>query len=69
MTNILRLFIGFTVFAGVRKQKDADYLKETAIYPDKLIPLILDVTKQNQVIAKLWPIKNLAMRLKRLTKS
>jgi len=40
---------GFTVFAGVRKVKDAERLKKTAIYPDKLFPLILDVTKKEQI--------------------
>lgn len=39
---------GFTVFAGVRKQVDADALKAKS--SDRLTPILLDVTNQQQVI-------------------
>ena len=35
----------FTVLAGVRKQSDADRLKAEAKFPEKMIPVFLDVTK------------------------
>ena len=38
---------GFKVFAGVRKQADADALKQKA--SDCLVPLFLDVTDENQI--------------------
>lgn len=40
---------GWRVFAGVRKQEDADAL--TAAGSDRLLPLILDVTDQEQIAA------------------
>ncbi len=39
--------IGFKVYAGVRKQADADSLKEEAT--DKLSPIILDVTDAESI--------------------
>ena len=39
---------GFTVFAGVRKQADAEALKEKS--SKRLTPILLDVTNQQQVI-------------------
>jgi len=41
--------IGFTVFATVRKQKDADNLMKQAINKEKFIPVIMDVTNQQQI--------------------
>jgi len=41
--------IGFKVFAGLRKMKDFDSLQKVAVYPDRLIPLLLDVTSDVQM--------------------
>ena len=40
---------GFVVFAGVRKEADGEAVK--AANPDKIVPVILDVTKQEHVDA------------------
>eukprot|EP00961_Rhodomonas_salina_P019839 267127-Rhodomonas_salina.2 len=42
---------GFTVYAGVRKQRDADTLLSASPVPAKFHPLILDVTDQSQINA------------------
>ena len=54
--------VGFTVFAGVRKKKDGDALKKIAPHPEKLIPVILDVTKDDQVTSREMKFKR-ALRL------
>src|SRR5436190_687384 len=41
--------LGFTVFAGVRKESDTEALRATA--SERLEPLILDVTEQDQIAA------------------
>lgn len=40
---------GFDVFAGVRKPKDGEALREQA--PERILPVILDVTDQNTIDA------------------
>jgi len=45
--------LGFTVFAGVRKLSKADELKKQAKYPDKIIPVELDVTNNDHILKAL----------------
>merc|ERR1719461_2457829 len=40
---------GFTVFAGVRKMAQGEELKALAKFPDKYIPVLLDVTDTEQI--------------------
>jgi len=48
---------GYTVFAGVRKQKDADALKSESGGLATLIPFILDVAKQETVTNSFHEVK------------
>lgn len=43
--------IGFTVFAGIRKYEDGETLKKLSVYPEKFIPVVLDVTSEEQIAA------------------
>ena len=40
---------GFTVFAGVRREGDGNELLESAAYPEKMVIVQLDVTKQEDI--------------------
>jgi len=40
---------GFIVYAGVRNLKDAKPLVEESQFPDKMIPMILDITNNTQI--------------------
>eukprot|EP01147_Barroeca_monosierra_P005175 gene5175-7020_t len=46
---------GFTVFAAVRKEEDAESLRAEGI--DDLVPIILDVTKQEHIEAAVETVK------------
>lgn len=41
--------LGFKVFAGIRKTEAGVRLKDEAAFPEKMIPVILDVTKDDQI--------------------
>merc|ERR1719361_1146515 len=43
--------MGFLTFAGVRKMEAFEALKALAVHPDKLIPVVLDVTNDEQIAA------------------
>jgi NAD(P)-dependent dehydrogenase (short-subunit alcohol dehydrogenase family) len=52
---------GFLVFAGVRKEADGEALKANAPTPEareNIVPLILDVTKQEQIDAAVQTVKD-----------
>jgi len=43
--------LGFTIFAGVRKIQDGESLKAGAKVPDRIIPILLDIMKDDQIEA------------------
>jgi NAD(P)-dependent dehydrogenase (short-subunit alcohol dehydrogenase family) len=49
---------GFLVFAGVRRVEDGEALKANSEHPERIVPVILDVTKQDQIIAALATIRS-----------
>lgn len=52
---------GFLVFAGVRKEADGEALKANAPTPEArehIVPIILDVTKQEQIDAAVQTVKS-----------
>lgn len=48
--------LGFTVFAGIRKESDAEFLKRQA--SNKLIPVFIDVTDRNSILDAVETISN-----------
>jgi len=49
--------IGFTVFAGVRKEEDGEDLKRNAVRKSKMIPVICDVAKLETIEATIEQIQ------------
>ena len=48
--------LGFTVFAGVRKQADANTIQQNA--SDRLIPIFIDVTQADTIASSLQTVKD-----------
>jgi len=49
---------GITVFAGVRKNDDAQRIKESSEYPENVVPIIADVTNPEQLKEAYELVKN-----------
>lgn len=45
---------GFLVFAGVRRPEDGEALQAKAADPQRIVPVILDVTKPVRMACALW---------------
>eukprot|EP00494_Astrolonche_serrata_P026247 UN26508 len=51
--------LGFKVFVGIRKNKDGESLKGEALHPENMIPVILDVTNEDQIEAAVKTIDDI----------
>lgn len=49
--------IGFKVFVGVRKLKDFEKVVTAAVSPDRMFPVILDVTKDEHFVAAIEQVE------------